>query len=130
MRRRVLVWSVLFAVLACSGGKESLVLTADPRTFAADGESIVELQAAVVFRGAPVADGKKVEFLCNEALLFSAREEATPEVSLGRQAGKSELSVTTAGGVARAFLLAPIDRVEIMDPYTVLTNRGLDQAEA
>jgi hypothetical protein len=121
MRRRATINSCLgWAVLALNGcaGKQSLVLSTDlpttgPGALAADGETIVELDGAIVFRGDPIQDGKRVEFRCNEPLLFATREAATPAVAGGRQTGKTEVSVTTDGGKARAYLLAPVEQMTL-----------------
>jgi hypothetical protein len=100
---RCIVLLLVGAGLAACGGGDSLELTAAPHDFAADGMTVVSLSAKVKFRGDPIADGKRVIFSSTAALLFSTREE----VVAGK--GVAELSVSTRGGVAVAYLLAPME---------------------
>ncbi|MBI5509100.1 MAG: hypothetical protein HY903_10125 [Deltaproteobacteria bacterium] len=99
--------------LSCGAGNQSLTLTADPASIRADGETLVALSAAVIFRGDPIPDGKRVSFSCNEALLFERREDATPDVEGGLQTGATLLDLDTKGGVATAYLRAPTDQVRL-----------------
>lgn len=92
---------------ACSG-EQSLTLTVDPATVAADGMTVVELRADIVFRGDPLPDGKRVTFRVGAPLLFASREDAAAgQAGWTRPEGDSELGTSTRGGAARAYLLVP-----------------------
>jgi hypothetical protein len=86
---RALALAGLVVLGACSGD-ESLTLTASPGSFAADGLTVVELAARVVFRGDAIDDGKTVIIRANDALLFESLEDVAPEE------GESEVEVSTS----------------------------------
>ncbi len=121
---RWLFVSLCLLPLACGSGEQSLTLVVDPPTLAADGESLIELAATVVFRGDELPDGKRVTFVADAPVLFESREDATPEVVGGRQTGNSEVDAETRSGRARVYLLAPIaaGNVKITASYTTVNK--------
>ncbi len=113
------VFGLTVALAACSG-EEKLTLRADPPALAADGLTIVELTAEVVFRGDALEDGEDVVLRATEALLFESEEEVSPGE------GASEVEVSTRGGKARAYLLAPTDAASLHIEATYTTvNRDV-----
>jgi hypothetical protein len=116
---RALALAGLVVLGACSGD-ESLTLTASPGSFAADGLTVVELAARVVFRGDAIDDGKTVIIRANDALLFESLEDVAPEE------GESEVEVSTRGGVGRAYLLSPLAAADILVQASLTTvNRDV-----
>ncbi len=113
MHMRTASSTVLALVAACSGGPESLTVTPDVRDLAADGMTLVELEANVVFRGDAISDGEDVTFTCNQSLLFETREDAEPDVAGGRVLGEQEIETEATGGIARAYMLAPLAAGEV-----------------
>ncbi|MCK5690810.1 hypothetical protein KAI87_16130, partial [Myxococcota bacterium] len=101
--------SLLLALsLSACSGDDDLTLFADTSDFAADGITIIELEAEVIFRGDPISDGKDVVFHCDSAQLFESRSDATAVVAGAMPQGESELEIDANGGVAKVFFLAPI----------------------
>ncbi len=122
-RRPACLAAVLLSLAACRGD-DSLTLTASPARFAADGVTVVELEATVLFRGDAVPDGKRVSFSADEALLFDDRDEVAP------LEGRSSVQVSTRGGSAKAYLLSPLEAtsLRVEASFTTVNQDVLEDA--
>jgi hypothetical protein len=113
---------------ACST-EQSLVLFATPASVPADGLSIVELRAEIIFRDEPIADGKAVTFRADAPVLFETRDDAAAGEL--RPAGSSEVSPHTSAGAAVAYLLAPVAAASLsVSASFTTTNRDVLADEA
>lgn len=99
----------LLPILAAAGCDQgSIALSTDPDgPLAADGVTIVELTAEVA--GAEDTGRVVVSFRAGAPLLFPRREDAVPEYEGLREIGSDEVDVELHDGVARAYLLAPLE---------------------
>lgn len=112
MRARHLLLILAAAAPGAGCGQSHIVLTTDQDgPLAADGVTIVELTADVA--GQEDSGRVVVSFDAGVPLLFPRREDAIPDFEGLREIGSDELDVEVRDGVARAYLLAPIEAATV-----------------
>ena len=139
MRARRLL-SVLAAIVPAAGcGQGRIDLSTDQDgPVAADGVTTVELTADV--SGLQDSGRVVVSFRAGVPLLFPRREDAIPDYEGLRQVGSDEIDVEVRDGIARVYLLAPIEEATLEVEASVLprarprsghrSNRGEVRAPA
>ncbi len=103
-------WTVLCTALvsfAGCAGEQSISLTVSPESFAADGMTVAEVVATVVFRGESVADGKRIRLYASAPVLFADADKVAP----GK--GDNELSLPAHAGAVHAVVLAPTEAMQL-----------------
>ena len=101
------------AALLAGCSDDSILLGATPAQPRADGETMVEVSAQVTTLGLAADDGTTVWFRASEPLLFADPEAGQPAVPGGLVTGDRELEAPVHGGVASAFVRAPVAEAAI-----------------
>lgn len=107
------------------GGDDDISLVLSPERVAADGVSLVSVEVRIEFRGSVLPDGRELRVRSSVPSLFASVDDATDVVPGARASGADVLEVETNGGVARAYLLAPVDTstpVTVSAEYTTVNG--------
>jgi hypothetical protein len=125
MRARRLL-SVLAAIVPAAGcGQGRIDLSTDQDgPVAANGVTTVELTADV--SGLQDSGRVVVSFRAGVPLLFPRREDAIPDYEGLRQVGSDEIDVEVRDGIARVYLLAPIEEATLEVEASVSPERDRD----